>query len=92
MIFYHRQIDFPYQKWFIIRAVAIILANSEFIPAFFLKLKIHKAEVANFSLFYILIMNWKVKNDFRNFQQILRFWDPLSQNKQFLRKCLSVCL
>ena len=33
-----------------------------------------------------------VKNDFRNFHQILTFWDPLSQKKRFLRKCLSVCL
>ena len=27
------------------KAVAIILANSEFIPAFFLKLEIYKAEI-----------------------------------------------
>ena len=33
-----------------------------------------------------------VKNDFRNFHQIFMFWDPLSQKKGFLRKCLSVCL
>ena len=33
-----------------------------------------------------------VKNDFRNFHQIFSFWDPLSQKKWFLRKCLSVCL
>ena len=33
-----------------------------------------------------------VKNDFRNFHQIFTFWDPLSQKKWFLRKCLSVCL
>ena len=33
-----------------------------------------------------------VKNDFRNFHQIFTFWDPLSQKKRFLRKCLSVCL
>ena len=32
-----------------------------------------------------------VKNDFRNFHQIFTFWDPLSQKKGFLRKCLSVC-
>ena len=32
-----------------------------------------------------------VKNDFRNFHQIFAFWDPLSQKKRFLRKCLSVC-
>ena len=33
-----------------------------------------------------------VKNYFRNFHQIFTFWDPLSQKKGFLRKCLSVCL
>ena len=33
-----------------------------------------------------------VKNDFRNFHQIFTFWDPLSQKKRFLRKCLSVYL
>ena len=34
-----------------------------------------------------------VKNDFRNNHQIFSFWDPLSQKKQFLRKCRSVvCL
>ena len=31
-----------------------------------------------------------VKNDFRNFHQILTSWDPLSQKKGLLRKCLSV--
>ena len=31
-----------------------------------------------------------VKNDFRNFHKIFTFWDPLSQKKRFLRKCLSV--
>ena len=33
-----------------------------------------------------------VKNDFWNFYQIFTFWDPLSQKKRYLRKCLSVCL
>ena len=36
------------------RAVAIILASSEFISAFFLILKIHKDEMANFVIFFCL--------------------------------------
>ena len=36
------------------RAVAIILDNSEFISAFILELKIHKAEKANFVTFLFM--------------------------------------
>ena len=36
------------------RSVAIILANSQFISAFFLKLKIHEAEMANFVTFLFI--------------------------------------
>ena len=47
-------------------AVAIILANSEFILAFFLKIKIHKSEITNFvTLFdhtYIVALREKLKN------------------------------
>ena len=31
-----------------------------------------------------------VDNEFRNFHQIIMFWDPMSQKKRFLRKCMSV--
>ena len=44
------------------RAVAIIVANSEFIPAFFLKLKIHKAEMANGVTFFVYILLFCEKN------------------------------
>ena len=37
------------------RALAIILANSEFILVFFLELKIHKAEMANFGTFFVYV-------------------------------------
>ena len=50
------------------RAVAIILANSEFILAFFLKLKIHNAEIANFVTFFVYVLllceqNLKIASD-----------------------------
>ena len=38
------------------RAVLIIPANSEFISAFLLKLKIHKAEMANFVTFFVYVL------------------------------------
>ena len=38
------------------KAVAIILANSEVISASFLKLKIHKAEMANFVTFFVYVL------------------------------------
>ena len=38
------------------RAVAIILANSEFISAFFLKLKIHKAKMPNFGTLFVYVL------------------------------------
>ena len=49
--------------------------------------------VTVFYQFYILSMRrywFHMKNDFRNFQQIFTFWDPLSNKKRFLRKCQSV--
>ena len=42
------------------RAVGIILAETEFLSVFFLKLKIHKAEIANLSLCCLYIVTlWK---------------------------------
>ena len=38
------------------REVAIVLASSEFIAAFFLKLKIHKAEMFNFVTYFVYVM------------------------------------
>ena len=44
------------------RAVTIILANSKFISVFFLKLKIHKAEMANFVTFFVYVLLLCEKN------------------------------
>ena len=44
------------------RAVAIILANSEFISAFLLKLKIHQAEMTNFVKFFVYVLLLREKN------------------------------
>ena len=38
------------------RVVAIILANSECISAFFLKFKIHKVEIANFVTLFVYVL------------------------------------
>ena len=47
----------------------------------------------NFLHFHHMRRYWFfVKNHFRNFHHFFTFWDPLSQKKRFLRKCLSVCL
>ena len=44
------------------RAVGIILANSQFVPAFFLKLKIHKIEIDNFFTFFVDVLLFFEKN------------------------------
>ena len=56
-----------------------------------IKLNLHRYHTFTFSSW--MRRYWfYVKNDFRKFHQIFTFWDPLSQTKWFLRKCLSVCL
>ena len=50
-------------------------------------------EAHRFLHFHHMRSSWfYVKNHFRNFHHIFTFWDPLSQKKRFLRKCLSVRL
>ena len=44
------------------RVDAIILADSEFISAFLLKLKIHKAEIDNFVTFFVYVLLLCKKN------------------------------
>ena len=44
------------------RIVAIILNDFEFISAFFLILKIHKAEMANFDIFFVHVLLLCEKN------------------------------
>ena len=71
------------------KAVAIILVNGEFIPEFFLKLKICKAEVANCVTFfdYVLLLcekNLKIAIDNSLKNLMLRI--SKKQNSKSLKK------
>ena len=71
--------------------LAIWIGQISLIISRFLMIQIKKVRVLFTFSSWMRRYCFYVKNDFRNFHQIFTFWDPLSQKKRVLRKCLSVC-